>query len=425
MKKILSALLVLAALAGCLSLTACGSSAGGGKTVTLNVYNWGEYISDGSEGSLNVNKEFERYYYETYGESVRVNYTTYASNEDMYNKLRSGATTYDVIIPSDYMIERMIKEDMLRPLNYDEIPNFEYINEDYRNLFYDPENRYSVPYTYGMVGLIYNEDMVDGEITSWSSLWDEQYSGQILQFNNARDAFGTAMYWAGIDVNTTNHADWDKAKELLRQQKPLVQSYVMDEIFNKMKSNSAAIAPYYAGDYLTMSEDNEALRFVYPEEGTNVFVDAMCVPTCSAHPEIAERYINFMLSEDIAVANAEYIGYASPNRLVYENEDYMADMQDIHEDAMEILYPSAENTVFTSYYQNLDQETLDYENMLWESLKIENSIEPWIYVVSGLIVFGVIALLIFRVARKAYREKYYYAAALKLDAASGGKKHAK
>ena len=408
MKKT-GALLIAALVLLSVLLTGCS---GRKKTITLNVYNWGEYISDGSEGTFDVNAAFEDYYYETYGVQVQVNYTTYASNEDMYNKIRSGATRYDVIFPSDYMIERMIAEGLLRKLDFDRIPNFEYIDPEYRNLFYDPENEYTVPYAYGMYGIIYNSTLVEEDVTGWDSMWDGRYSGQILQFNNPRDAFGTAMYKLGIDVNTTDRAEWDRAKEMLSIQKPLVQSYVMDEIFNKMKNGSAAIACYYAGDFLTMYEDNEDLCFVYPEEGTNVYVDAMCIPTCSAYPEVAEEYINFLLSEEPAVANAEYTYYATPNRLVRENEEYIECMTEIHEDAMSIIYPEA-GTVNATFFENLDPDTLAYENALWESLKIESNVSAWVYIVSGVIVLGLVSLLIYRWLLNRYRDKYYYSAAQK------------
>ena len=401
MKKIAAIVLILVLLA--LSLSGCASE----KTLTLNVYNWGEYISDGSEGTLDVNAAFEAYYYEQTGTRVRVNYTTYASNEDMYNKIRSGATRYDVIIPSDYMIERMIAEGLLRKLNFNNIPNFECIDPDYQNLFYDPTNEYSVPYAYGMYGIIYNTALVDEVVTDWDIMWDERYAGQILQFNNPRDAFGTAQYALGIDVNTTDRAEWDRAKDLLSRQKPLVQSYVMDEIFNKMKNGSAAVACYYAGDFLSMYEDNEDLAFVYPESGTNVYVDAMCIPTCSAQPELAEAYINFLLSEEPAVANAEYTYYATPNQLVRENEEYIECMEEIHPDAMDIIYPEA-GSVKATFFQNLDPDTLAYENALWESLKIESNVGSWVYIVSGAIVLALVAMLIARAAVQKYREKYYY-----------------
>lgn len=405
MKKILVfALLLITLLTPVISLTSCG----GGEKIVLNVYNWGEYISDGSEDSLDVNAAFEEYC-ASLGLNVEVNYSTYASNEDMFNKLDSGATSYDIVIPSEYMIERMIANDMLEILNFDNIPNFQYINEDFKNPFYDPENLYSVPYTYGVVGVIYNSVYVDEEdIGSWDLLWNEKYSGKILQYNNSRDAFGTAMYKLGIDVNTDSNEEWERALAELRNQKPLIQSYVMDEIYNKMKGESAYISSYYAGDYLTMYSDNENLSFYYPEEGTNIFVDAMCIPKGSRNKDIAEMYINFMLSEEAAIANAEYIGYASPNSLVYENEEYIEYMQDWHPDAMEILYPeTAGITVKTSYYKNLSEESLDRLNSLWETLKIDTGTETWVYVTSLVIVVTLAAFLIYRAVIKRMRRRMY------------------
>lgn len=382
------------------------SSCGGKEQITLNVYNWGEYISDGSEGTLNVNAEFERYCAEL-GYNVKVNYSVYASNEDMYNKLSSGATSYDVIIPSDYMIERLISNGLLEKLNFDNIPNFKYIDEAYVCPAYDPENLYSVPYTYGIVGVIYNTAHVDEEdVGTWELMWNEKYAGKILQYNNSRDAFGTAMYKLGIDVNTTSEEDWSAALEELKKQKPLIQSYVMDEIYNKMKGESAYISSYYAGDFLTMYADNESLAFYYPEEGTNIFTDAMCIPTCSKNKEIAEMYINFMLSRDVAIANAEYIGYASPNTLVYTDPEYIADMEEVHPDVMSILYPEGE-TLKLSYYENLDEETLDMVNTLWEELKIDSGTENWIYVTSIVILLLLAAFLVYRAVIKRLRSRMY------------------
>lgn len=385
-----------------LLLGSCGSR---GDVDTLNIYNWGEYISDGSEGSLDVNKEFEQYYYETHGRRLKLNYTTYASNEDMYNKLKSGGVSYDVVIPSDYMIEKMIAENMLEKLDFSNIPNYRYIDEQYKYASYDPTSEYSVPYTCGYVGVIYNSSLADIDTHDWDCLWDERYEGQILQFNNPRDAFGTAMYALGIDVNTTDESEWRRAMEYLKEQKPLVQSYVMDEIFNKMKNGSAAIAPYYAGDYLTMYEDNPDLEFFYPESGTNIFVDAMCIPTCAKNKSIAEEYINFCLSEDIAVANAEYICYASPNILVKDNETYIEDMQEICENAIEILYP--EGGIKSSYFENLDVDTNAVQNRLWEELKIDNAVEAWVYVFAGLIAGGALLVMLYNFISRKQREKYY------------------
>lgn len=411
MKKIFYILaLLLIAVVAVASLSSCQ----GAKTVTINVYNWGEYISDGSEDTLNVNEEFESYwdehYFKEYGYHVKVNYTTYASNEDLYAKLKSGATSYDVIIPSDYMIGRMIDDKMLAPINFDLVPNYQYIDENYRNLYYDPQNIYSVPYTCGMVGIIYNTTMVDEEDTGdWSLMFDkalmEKYSGKILQFNNLRDAFGTAMFHAGVSVNTTDMNEWQTSLELLKAQKPYVQSYVMDEIFNKMKGESAAIAPYYAGDFLSMYEDNDNLAFYYPESGTNIFVDAMCIPNTSKNQDAAAIYINFMLEEEIAKANAEYIYYASPHKLVRENEEYIEYMCSIHEDAMEILYPEYE--MKTEFYHVLDDDTQRAANGLWEQLKIENTMGYGIYIVTVVIVLIVAAFFAFIGIRKKKRSKYY------------------
>lgn len=388
--------------------SSCGEG-GSGDVKTLYVYNWGEYISDGSEGSYDTNAEFEKWYEKTYGEKVKVNYSTYASNEDMYAKLSAGAAAYDVVIPSDYMIARMITEGMLRKINKENVPNLEYVNLEMLfgndNPYYDPTNEYSVPYTYGTVGIIYNTTRVSKEdIGSWDLMWNEKYKGDILQFNNSRDAFMTAQLLLGYSVNSENDGEWVAALNKLLEQKEIVQGYVMDEIFNKMENGSAAISAYYAGDFFTMYGDNEDLAFFYPKEGTNIYVDAMCIPTCSQNPELAERYINFMLSEDAAIANAEYICYASPNRLVYENEEYIAAMEELHEDAMSILYNDIFN-IKTEYYHNLSPEQLERVNELWEELKIESPISTSIIVLAAVIVASLVAFLVFFALRKRRRKK--------------------
>ena len=367
MKKMMTLLTAILLLVLC--LTGCG----GKDTLTLNVYNWGEYISDGSEDSFDTIREFETWYEETYGQKVTVNYSTYASNEDMYNKISSGAVSYDVIIPSDYMIAKMAEENLLHPLNFENIPNYQYIDDAFKGLYYDPQNQYSVPYTYGIVGVIYDANVVDeADIGGWELMWNEKYSGRIVQFNNPRDAFGTAQYKLGLDVNSSDKAMWDLAYGEMLAQRPLVYSYVMDEIFNMMESGEAAIGAYYAGDYFTMVDaqaENVDLQFYYPEQ-TNFYVDAMCIPSCAQNKELAEIFINYMLSEEAAVANAEYTYYASPNSLVYNNATYL---EDLGEDTIAVLYPELGN--FAEQYnkmafRNLDSETLDYLNTLWENLKI-------------------------------------------------------
>ena len=367
MKKMMTLLTAILLLALC--LTGCG----GKETLTLNVYNWGEYISDGSEDSFDTIREFETWYEETYGQKVTVNYSTYASNEDMYNKISSGAVSYDVIIPSDYMIAKMAEENLLHPLDFENIPNYQYIDDAFKGLYYDPQNQYSVPYTYGIVGVIYDANVVDEtDAGGWELMWNEKYSGRIVQFNNPRDAFGTAQYKLGLDVNSSDKAMWDLAYGEMLAQRPLVYSYVMDEIFNMMESGEAAIGAYYAGDYFTMVDaqaENVDLQFYYPEQ-TNFYVDAMCIPSCAQNKELAEIFINYMLSEEAAVANAEYTYYASPNSLVYNNATYL---EDLGEDTIAVLYPELGN--FAEQYnkmafRNLDSETLDYLNTLWENLKI-------------------------------------------------------
>ena len=279
------------------------------EQITLNVYNWGQYIADGSDGSMEVVKEFEARY-----PHIKVNYSTYDSNEIMYSKLSNGGITVDLIIPSDYMIARMIEEDMLLPLNFDNIPNYRYIDENFKNTAYDPENIYSVPYTWGTVGILYNTKHVDeADVTGWELLWNEKYTGKTLMFGNSRDAFGIAQFMLGYDINTTDKTELDHCAELLKKQKPVLQQYVMDEIFAIMQNEEAWIAPYYAGDCLTMMGENENLDFYLPEDqGFNMFIDAMCIPTCAKEKEAAELFINFLCEPEIAGANMDWICYGTP-----------------------------------------------------------------------------------------------------------------
>ncbi len=408
-----------------LLLAGCGESKEEGKPtpgnkITLNVYNWGEYISDGFQGSLDSNAAFEEYFNENlaekYGYYIEVNYSTYATNEDMYSKITSGAGTYDVIVPSDYMVDKLAKEGWLYAFDASTLPNYGNIYDSFKNApYYDPENLYSVPYTYGMVGIIYNTALVDAEDyaeESWGLLWNEKYKGKILQFNNPRDAFGSAMYYLGLDINTTDEAVWRQAQAKLSEQKPLVQGYVNEEIFNKMTTASAAVAPYFVGDYITMADQNEDLDFFFPKEGTNYYVDAMCIPANSTHKDAAKEYINFMLSEEVAIANAVYIGYASPNRLVAESEEYAEEMGEY---AMELLYgvtPEQINGGYnalygTASYKSFDPATQALVNELWEGLKTENSTELWVHISCGVIVAGVLSVAIYNIYIKKKRSRDY------------------
>ena len=411
MKKKIAFLLILNvfALLLCPVFSSCSQKA----STTLYVYNWGEYISDGSAESLNVNDEFEKYCKETLGLDIEVNYSTYSSNEDMYAKLSSGSAVYDVIIPSDYMIQRMVTENMLAPLDISKIPNYENVADEFKgeNVYYEDnsDNIYSVPYFYGMVGIIYNSEIVteeDAANESWDLMWNENYARDILQFNNSRDAFGTALYKLGYDVNTATDEQWHEALALLKSQKDLVQGYVMDEIFNKMMSNSAAVAAYYAGDFLSMYEDNDSLAFYYPKEGTNRYVDAMCIPKNSENYDLASEYINFMCSREIAIANAEYTYYASPLKTVREDPEYQSYMSEVHPDAMDILYNNAENVKATPY-MNLSPERLSFVNDLWEDLKVESSMGLGVKILCGIIIGVIIVLTVTQTIKKRKRAKFY------------------
>ena len=329
------------------------------EQITLNVYNWGQYMADGSDGSMEVIKEFEARY-----PHIKVNYSTYDSNEIMYSKLANGGITVDLLFPSDYMIARMISEDMLLPLNFDNIPNYQYIDENFRNTDYDPENTYSVPYTSGTVGILYNTKYVEEEdITGWELLWNEKYAGKILTFGNSRDAFGIAQFMLGYDLNTTDKAQLNHCAELLKKQKPVLQQYVMDEIFAIMQNEEAWIAPYYAGDCLTMMGENENLDFYLPEDqGFNLFIDAMCIPTCAKEKEAAELFINFLCDPEIAGANMDWICYGTPLSAAKEfiDPETVADP---------VTYPNEESLVNGSSFAYLPEEISRYMESLFMDVR--------------------------------------------------------
>lgn len=356
MKKVicvvLSVLLAVSCLAG---LSGCGSS----EKTTLYVYNWGQYISEGDDGSLDVIAAFEEAY-----PNIRVQYSTYDSNEIMYSKLANGGITVDVIIPSDYMIGRMVQEGMLEELNFDNIPNYQYIDDSFKNTSYDPENKYSVPYTWGTVGIIYNTKYVDeADVTGWELLWNEKYAGKILMFDNSRDAFGIAEYLLGYDVNTTDEAELQACSAKLAEQKPVVQQYVMDQIFDAMENEEAWIAPYYAGDYLTMVEENPDLAFYRPTaQGYNMFIDAMCIPTCCQEKEAAEIFINFLCSPEISSANMEFLGYSVPSTAAKE-------LMDPEVAGSKVAYPDADTLTTGTSFNYLPEETSRYMESLFMEVR--------------------------------------------------------
>lgn len=338
--------------------------------ISINVYNWGEYISDGSDGLLDVNAEF------TNLTGIKVNYSTYATNEELYAKLKGGGTDYDIIIPSEYMIARMIKEGMLQKLNYENIPNFSYIMDKFKDLLYDPGNQYSVPYTWGTVGIIYDNTAIDipPEEIDWDILWDEKYTDSILMFDNPRDSFAIAEVLLGYSMNTEDLDELKDAAEKLKEQKKLVQSYVMDEIFDKMGAGEAVLAPYYAGDAVTLMDEYEHLGFAVPKSGTNLFLDSICIPASSTKKEAAEMYINFMCEPDIAYATTSYIGYSTPNSAAFEMLD-----DEVKNDGISYLsdeYIKEHTTVFA----NLSDEANREMQRLWTDMKSteENETNKWL-----------------------------------------------
>lgn len=325
---------------------------------TLNVYNWGEYIDD---EEVDVVAAFENL------TGCKVNYTTFESNENMYSKLAGGGVSYDVIIPSDYMIERLVSEERLEKLDYTNIPNYAkyFDSEQYGYLVEGEIEQYAVIYNVGTTVLIYNTKYVDEKPTSWDVLWDSQYKGKVLMFNNPRDAFAIAQALLGQDLNTVSKADWDAAAQLLIEQREKVSpQYVMDEVFNLMESGDYAFATYYAGDYELMTESNPDLDFAFPKEGVNTFYDAMCIPVGSQNKRGAEAFINFMMEPEIALANAEYIYYATPNKAVIENDVYsLIDSEAVYPE----VAPNAQP------FHNLPTDTLQYMNTLWMKVKGENN----------------------------------------------------
>lgn len=339
---------------------------GAGRNVNqrvVNVCSWGEYIDE------SLISEFEEL------TGITVNYQTCESNEALYSLLKSGAGDYDVICPSDYMISQLIEEDMLEELDYSNIPNFELIDDRFKYLPYDPENLYTVPYTWSTVGIIYNTTMVDEPIDSWGALFSDQYAGNVLMFRNSRDALATALFYLGYDVNTTDESQLREAQQLIvdAKQRGVYQSFVMDEIYQKLEGGNAAIGAYYAGDYLTMLDNNEDLAFVIPKEGSNWFVDAMCVLKNAPHKEEAEAWINFMASTEANLRNMDFIWYGSPNREALEQypDYYEAEYgEPLDQETYEIIVTPQEVLDRCQMYVVLPKETRNLYTELWIQLGI-------------------------------------------------------
>ena len=363
-----------------------------GQGISLNVYNWGEYISDGTDDSIDVIKEFEKI------SGIKVNYTLFDTNEDMYAKITHGGSQYDIIIPSDYMIARLIDEDKLEKINYDNIPNVKYIADEYLYTDFDPNAEYSVPYTWGMVGIVYNTKYVtEEEASSWDVLWNEKFDGKVLMFGNSRDAFGIALKKLGYSLNSENLEEIEEAAEALTVQKSVNQAYAMDQTFDKMANENAYAAPYYAGDCVTMMERNENLAFSYPVEGVNQFIDAICIPRGTKNKEAAEAFINFLCETEIAVANCEYISYFTPHtqaaELVWVDER---------------IVPDKETLAKSETYIMLGDDATSFMEVLWLRVRATSSFDSTIFPLAIIILLSLVIFLILYVIRQHRKNKIDY-----------------
>ena len=327
-------------LALCLMLSVfsgCGSK----SDEVLNIYNWGLYMDP----------EILTAFTEETG--IEIEYEEFTTNEDMYTKLSQGVGNYDLIIPSDYMIERLIKEGMLNELNYDNIPNLANIDPSVMNLAFDPEQKYSVPFTWGTVGIVYNTDVIDlpEEEIDWDILFDPAYEKQILMSDSYRDTIGVALQYLGYSQNSRDLDQLEEAKELLIEQKPLVLAYVVDEVRDLMLAEEAVVAMVWSGEGMILEQESDNLKFVTPRSGTNLWVDALCVPTTAENQDYAEQFINYLCQPEVAAKNAEYIGYSTPvlaahplldqdwinNFNAYPDADYIKNKTEMFEDPSDFL----------------------------------------------------------------------------------------
>lgn len=276
-------------------LSGCNSE----KKQTLNVLNYDIYID------TSLITEFEK------ENNVSINYDTYSTPEEMYIKAKAGASNYDLIISSEYMIERMINENMVNKLNFDNIPNYQYIDEDFKNHPYDPTNEYSVPYFWGTLGILYNKNIVDASSNSWSLLWDEQYSQKIIMMDSQRDSFAAALGLLGYSLNTVDEKELDEAKDLLLKQKPLVMAYITDGAPDIMINEEADMALVWSGEAVSAMAENENLDFVIPKEGSNIWIDAMFIPSTTSNQELAEKFMNFLTSKEATLRNIDEVWYST------------------------------------------------------------------------------------------------------------------
>lgn len=316
---------------------------------TLYVYNWGDYIDESILG------EFEK---ET---GIKVVYDTFATNEDMYVKIKSGGSSYDVIFPSDYMVTRMLEEDMLEKIDLSQIPNHKYLEENLMGTEYDPKNEYTLPYMWGTMGILYNTTMVDEVVDSWDILWDPKYTKEILMLDSQRDSIGAALLKLGYSINTLNLQELAEAADLLKKQKPLVLAYVVDEGKDKMVAGEAALALTWSGEAAYARSENPDLAYAIPKEGTNIWFDVMAIPKGANNIEGALKFMDFLNRPEIALRNAEYTGYATPNSAAKAMLP-----EEIRNDRGS--YPEEQDLVNTEVFVNLGSTLRDYDR-IWTEVK--------------------------------------------------------
>lgn len=348
LKKLLSLSVILSLTVS--SLVGCSS--GKKSEEVLNIYNVGDYIDE----SL-----LDKFTEET---GIEIVYETYDTNEAMYQKIKSGSSNYDLVFPSDYMAEKMINENMLQPLDYNNIPNIKNINPNFKNPSYDKEDKYTVPYMWGTFGILYNKNLVKEPVDTWEIMWNAKYEGQIQMLDSVRDTFGIALKKLGYSLNSTNPEEIKKAEEELKKQKPLLQAYVNDDGKDRLLSEEASMGIVYSGDALTLIKENKNLAYAIPKEGTNKWVDVMAIPTTAENKLEAEKFINFMLEPENAKVNIDYIGYSTPNLEAFK-------LLDEETKNSEIAYPSDEVLKNTEVFINLDDNSLKLYDDAWTRVKSE------------------------------------------------------
>ncbi|MDR3310200.1 MAG: ABC transporter substrate-binding protein [Oscillospiraceae bacterium] len=346
-RRLLSLGLATSLVFAVIALSACAAGP------VVRVFNWGEYIDE------DIFKEFKKQ------TGIKVKYSTFDTNEAMYAKIAAGGTNYDIVIPSDYMVGRLIEEKMLEKIDFANVPNASLISDEYRNPAYDPTGEFSAAYMWGTVGLIYDSTVITEKPTSWGALFDPANRDDgILMVDNERDALGIALKYLGYSLNTESESELREALAVLTAQKPIVQQYTMDQVYDLMEGGEAAICAYYAGDFITMYEHNPKLAFSLPDEGANVFSDAMCILKGAENKANAEAFINFMCSTEIAERNQAVTGYVSAN-----GEAAAALKAELDGDFLEVLFPSEEVLAICEPFYNLPKATRDLYVALWNQLK--------------------------------------------------------